>query len=357
MSHAAKHDDGTLCGAREITHRTPHGSKGQGASVGAAVAPVPSDGVDESEGAEREAEEETPADLPKDALWHAARIDAVLVSESLDHALLSAHTCPAWVDAPHDSDHYPAFADFDLKEAGMTAPVGPKPEPKPGPPVFDPDGLKRTQNEKDELKRELNRQLGEAVGADLDAVGEGTPEERLERLSRIHAASASLVQEVAKEHLCMRGRGGKPTKPRNLPWQAKADARVARILAAWRKEPGGIPSELTVQAIEKLLHYVTAREAPEGPSPADESAEEATEAEPVHWGRKLLLSLVAEAIRLRDLPDAVCQGNILGITKSREWDGDIENNLRPITLQEVALKLTTGLLNARLSGQSIRTGS
>eukprot|EP00741_Cyanophora_paradoxa_P017078 tig00020952_g16495.t1 len=89
--------------------------------------------------------------------------------------------------------------------------------------------------------------------------------------------------------------------------------------------------------------------APEGPSPADESAEEATEAEPVHWGRKLLLSLVAEAIRLRDLPDAVCQGNILGITKSREWDGDIENNLRPITLQEVALKLTTGLLNARLS--------
>eukprot|EP00741_Cyanophora_paradoxa_P025789 tig00000396_g24886.t1 len=89
--------------------------------------------------------------------------------------------------------------------------------------------------------------------------------------------------------------------------------------------------------------------APEGPSPADESAEEATEEEPVHWGRKLLLSLVAEAIRLRDLPDAVCQGNILGITKSREWDGDIENNLRPITLQEVALKLTTGLLNARLS--------
>eukprot|EP00741_Cyanophora_paradoxa_P024224 tig00021758_g23395.t1 len=60
--------------------------------------------------------------------------------------------------------------------------------------------------------------------------------------------------------------------------------------------------------------------APEGPSPADESAEEATEEEPVHWGRKLLLSLVAEAIRLRDLPDA-----------------------------EVALKLTTGLLNARLS--------
>eukprot|EP00741_Cyanophora_paradoxa_P007428 tig00001128_g7187.t1 len=122
MSHAAKHDDGTLCGAREITHRTPHGSKGQGASVGAAAAPVPSDGVDESEDAEREAEEETPADLPKDALWHAARIDAVLVSESLDHVLLSAHTCPAWVDAPHDSDHYPAFADFDLKEAGMTAP-------------------------------------------------------------------------------------------------------------------------------------------------------------------------------------------------------------------------------------------
>eukprot|EP00741_Cyanophora_paradoxa_P004945 tig00000850_g4797.t3 len=89
--------------------------------------------------------------------------------------------------------------------------------------------------------------------------------------------------------------------------------------------------------------------APEGPSPADESAEETAEEEPVHWGRKLLLSLVAEAIRLRDLPDAVCQGNILGITKSREWDGDIENNLRPITLQEVALKLTTGLLNARLS--------
>eukprot|EP00741_Cyanophora_paradoxa_P012877 tig00020629_g12433.t1 len=89
--------------------------------------------------------------------------------------------------------------------------------------------------------------------------------------------------------------------------------------------------------------------APARPEQEDGDPDEAAEGEPVHWGRKLLLSLVAEAIRLRDLPDAMCQGNILGITKQGEWDGDIDNNLRPITLQEVALKLTTGLLNARLS--------
>eukprot|EP00741_Cyanophora_paradoxa_P018571 tig00021070_g17930.t1 len=89
--------------------------------------------------------------------------------------------------------------------------------------------------------------------------------------------------------------------------------------------------------------------APARPEQEDGGPDGAAEGEPVHWGRKLLLSLVAEAIRLRDMPDAVCQGNILGITKQGEWDGDIDNNLRPITLQEVALKLTTGLLNARLS--------
>eukprot|EP00741_Cyanophora_paradoxa_P016581 tig00020927_g16011.t1 len=47
-------------------------------------------------------------------------------------------------------------------------------------------------------------------------------------------------------------------------------------------------------------------------------------------GRRLLMAIVCEALRLRDLP-------------AEMW------NLRPITLQEVGLKLTTGLVTKRLA--------
>eukprot|EP00741_Cyanophora_paradoxa_P012068 tig00020592_g11662.t1 len=589
ITHSAAHDSGEWSAAREVTHRThlPRSGDDTGAS-----------GSHDDDAA--------PADLPQDAVWHAARIDAVLVSESLDKALLSAHTCPAHVDAPHDSDHFPVLADFSLEAAGLKAPTGPMQTPTPGPPVFDPDSRKLTDEEKDELKRDLNKRIGEVLGPDLEAVGSGTREERLEHLARIHTESARLVQKVAKDHKAMKSRGSHPTKPRNLPWQAKADSKLGRIWAAWMQEPSGIPSLRTIDKIEKLQKFVTRQEgarplplrpterrraaanageatapapasdpianspdqrpdptvppqpfdardghtkraqlkedwasffrelktwrnrtrhdlqklrrqdkaadisravknrlddfmdgrrlgayiasvlekpksrpimhitrrsqdgktyeiytepaevkrllrehwktwcqrrrprvgctvgevpdselktksgkrlldfwqkeykprgnpalfendmavpsetelgdyiktlgntaagpsnlsyamakflwakipkkkkerAPsgdQGRAGAPQAAEEEEEEEPEPWGRRLLHSMVAETIRLRDLPDSVCQGNVFGIPKNGEWDGDIDNNLRPITLQEVALKLTTGLLNERLS--------
>eukprot|EP00741_Cyanophora_paradoxa_P008225 tig00000025_g7959.t1 len=66
-------------------------------------------------------------------------------------------------------------------------------------------------------------------------------------------------------------------------------------------------------------------------------------------GRRLLMAIVCEALRLRDLPAEMCESNIFGIPKNGSWDGDIEGNLRPITLQEVGLKLTTGLVTKRLA--------
>eukprot|EP00741_Cyanophora_paradoxa_P000964 tig00000449_g932.t1 len=66
-------------------------------------------------------------------------------------------------------------------------------------------------------------------------------------------------------------------------------------------------------------------------------------------GRRLLMAIVCEVLRLRDLPSEMCESNIFGIPKKGVWDGDIEGNLRPITLQEVGLKLATGLLTKRLA--------